>query len=112
MSEKTDYHLTSEQLDSATATVITTLLAAFVVSQNFISDASGVWQKYAAVFATITLLLHYISYLTAHFAQIYRLENKEQLEQLLGYWTGRINKTVYLFVVILFIISMIIIIKS
>lgn len=110
------YEKTSEQLDSITTTVIATLLTGFIVSQQFIEPVDK-YTKIAAIFAVCTLLLHYVSFITAHFAQIQKVKNKEIKDECfgwlkirLGWLTRKINGTVYFLVVVMFIISVLIIV--
>lgn len=112
--KKDDYYeKTSEQLDNMTTTVITGLLTAFIVSQQFIGT-SNIWTKIAAVFSLLTLFLHYLSFIAAHKAQINNpaLKNNKKLKNFYSRWTGRINNTVYIFVALMFIMSTLIIFST
>lgn len=108
--KEANYKITSEQLDNFTSTVITALLSGFIVAQKFLGENANHWYKAAAVFALFALLFHYISYITAHFAQIYSAKGKDQLYEYFSQWTIRLNFFVYLLVVVEFVISILLII--
>lgn len=97
-----DYKHTSEQLDSITVTVVTTVMSAFIISQDLFGQNENLVVKIASVFALITLFLHYVSCLLAHYAQIYNLQNKAELLSFFGWWTRKVNGLVYIMVSILF----------
>jgi hypothetical protein len=105
-----DYRLTSQQLDNTTTTVITTLLSGFIVAQSYLPKNTNNWYKTVATFAVVTLLAHYVSFVSAHFAQIYAAKKKDQLSDYFGKWTQKINNLVYVFVVAEFLITIVLIV--
>lgn len=104
------YRATSEQLDHVTTTVITTLLSGFIVVQSYLPNEFNEWYKAAAIFAIIVLLFHFISFITAHFAQIYKAKSKKQLYDYFSQWTIKINYFVYALVVVEFVVSILLLV--
>lgn len=101
-----DYRKTSEQVDGVSTTVISTLLTLFIVSQNFVSNSiNQSLLKVVSVFALSTLFFHFASFVTAHYAQINKVQNKKVVYKLLSWLTKKLNGTVYVMIFIMFLIS-------
>lgn len=105
------YEETAKDLDAVVTTVVTTLLTSFIVSQQFFGITNTL-TKVAAIFAVATLFLHFISFVSAHRAQIYKVQKRHELKGFFTRWTKWINGIVHVFVVIMFAISIAIIIHS
>jgi hypothetical protein len=105
------YKETAKQLDKMTTSVITLLLGGFIVSQQFIDEPTQ-FNRWAAVFAVLTLLMHYSSFVTAHFTQIAKIKKAECKMQFHMTATRWLNCSVYISVFIMFAISIFIIINK
>jgi len=104
------YETTSNQLDHITTTVITTILSGFIIVHDYLVFEQNGWLQAAGIFALTTLLIHYASFITAHYSQIYKIKKEDSIYKFFSAVTHKINVLVYILVLAEFIISVLIII--